>query len=91
MYASAGGQIDYNVKADMKTAGVDVELERDRLQFSAQGALGIQYDFIPMLGVYVEPGLKYYFDNGSNIRNFFKDKPTNFNVQVGVRFNLAND
>lgn len=91
MYAAAGGQIDYNIKTKMETAGVDVELERDRLQFSAQGALGLQYNFVPMVGIYVEPGLRYYFDNGSDIRNFFKDKPTNFNLQIGFRLNLSNN
>ena len=31
---------------------------------------------------------KYYFDNGSRVQNFFKDKPTNFNLQLGLRWNL---
>ena len=30
----------------------------------------------------------YYFDNGSRVQNCFKDKPTNFNLQVGLRWNL---
>ena len=34
---------------------------------------------------YIEPGIKYYFDNGSNIRNYFKYRPTNFNLQIGIR------
>ena len=89
-YAAAGGQADYNVKANAKREGIKVEQERDRLQFSVQGSLGVQFNIVPMLGIYVEPGVKYYFDNGSDVRNYFKDKPTNFNFQVGLRLNLGN-
>ena len=89
VYASAGGQADYNVKAHMEQEGVDYPASRDRWQFSVQAAGGVEYDVIPQLGLYVEPGVKYYFDNGSNVSNFFKDKPTNFNLQVGIRVNLG--
>ena len=89
VYASAGGQADYNVKAHMEQEGVDYPASRDRWQFSVQAAGGVEYDVIPQLGLYVEPGVKYYFDNGSNVSNFFKDKPTNFNLQVGIRLNLG--
>ena len=89
VYASAGGQADYNVKAHMEQESVDYPASRDRWQFSVQAAGGVEYDVIPQLGLYVEPGVKYYFDNGSNVSNFFKDKPTNFNLQVGIRVNLG--
>ena len=88
LYATAGGQMDVNVKARYVSSGTEVAVEKDRLQFSVQGALGVQYNFIPWLGIYAEPGVKYYFDNGSRVRNFFKDKPTNFNLQLGLRLNL---
>ena len=91
IYASAGGQADLNVKASQKSEGSNQSMDhRDDLQFSVQGAVGVQYDFIPLIGIYVEPGIKYYFNNGSDVRNFFKDKPTNFNLQVGLRLNLGN-
>lgn len=88
-YASAGGQADYNVKAQMVSDDVEIEMQRDRWQFSLQGALGIEYRVISPLALYVEPGLKYYFDNGSRINNFFKDTPVNFNLQVGIRLHLG--
>ncbi len=88
VYATAGGQVDFNVKAKYVNGGAEVEIDKDRAQWSVQGALGLQYDIIPQLGIYAEPGIKYYFDNGSRVRNFFKDKPTNFNLQLGLRLNL---
>lgn len=89
VYAAAGGQVDYNVKAHMEQEGVDYPVSRDGWQFSVQGSVGIEYDVIPQLGIYVEPGVKRYFNNGSSVRNFFKDKPTSLNLQVGLRVNLG--
>lgn len=88
VYASAGGQADWNAWTKLQTNGVTLDMDKDRMQWSVGGALGIQYDVIPQLGFYAEPGLKYYFDNGSNVQNFFKDKPLNFNLQLGLRLNL---
>ena len=89
VYASAGGQADYNVKAHMEQQGVDYPAFRDRWQFSIQGAVGIEYDVIPQLGLYVEPGVKRYFNNGSRVDTYFKDRPTSFNLQIGLRLNLG--
>lgn len=90
IYGSAGGQADLNVKASLKSEGSNQSMDRDDLQFSVNGGIGVQFNFAPQVGIYVEPGIKYYFKNGSDVRNFFKDKPTNFNVQVGLRLNLGN-
>ena len=91
VYAAAGGQADFNVKALVTTEGAETTLEKDDLQWSVNAAVGVQYNFIPQLGIYAEPGIKYYFDNGSHIRNFFKHRPTNFNLQIGVRMNFGTD
>lgn len=88
VYGVAGVAADYNIKSQQEMEGLTQEIIRDRWQFSLKGGLGVEYDVIPQLGIYVEPGLKYYFDNGSSVQNFFKDKPTNFNLQVGLRWNL---
>lgn len=87
-YAAAGAQMDVNVKAKSTTEGVETETPKDRAQFSTQAAVGLQLDVMPQVGLYVEPGVKYYFDNGSNVSTFFKDKPCNFNLQVGLRWNF---
>lgn len=88
IYATAGGQADFNVKSRLETEGLQMDTEKDRPQWSVGGALGVQYDIIPQIGIYAEPGVRHYFDNGSSVKNFFKDKPTNFNLQVGLRLNL---
>ena len=88
-YVMAGAEADYNVKNDTEEEGVKKEnAKRDRVQFSGKATLGAQYDITPKVGLYIEPGAKYYFDNGSHVENTFKDKKLNFNLQFGLRFNL---
>ena len=88
-YVMAGAEADYNVKNDTEEEGVKKEnAKRDRVQFSGKASLGAQYDITPKVGLYIEPGAKYYFDNGSHVENIFKDKKLNFNLQFGLRFNL---
>lgn len=88
IYLSAGAEADYNIKTYLASEGVTQHLNRDRLQFSVQGGVGLQYNILPQLGLYAEPGVKHYFDNGSRLRNYFKDQPTSFNLQLGLRLNL---
>lgn len=88
-YVTAGGEGAVNIKNHAETDGEVKESKRDKMQWSTNASVGIQYDFIPQLGVYVEPGMKYYFDNGSQIENIFKDKKLNFNIQFGLRFNVG--
>ena len=88
-YVMAGAEADYNVKNDTEEEGVKKEnAKRDRVLFSGKASLGAQYDITPKVGLYIEPGAKYYFDNGSHVENTFKDKKLNFNLQFGLRFNL---
>ena len=59
------------------------------LQMSVNAGVGIQFDFIDNVGIYAEPGLSYYFEDGSSLQTIYKEKPLNFNLNVGVRFKLS--
>ena len=88
-YVSAGTLAYWNVATHLVTEGVTQELPKDRMQWGFNGSIGAQYDIVPLLGLYVEPGLSYYPDNGSRLQNFFKDKPWNMSLQVGLRINFG--
>ncbi|MBO4658462.1 MAG: hypothetical protein J5637_02445 [Prevotella sp.] len=88
VYATAGAQADFCVKAILESEGVKKDIDKDRVQFSTLVGLGMQYNFVPSVGLYVEPTLKYYFDNGSSVDNAFKDRPTNVGFQFGLRYNF---
>ncbi len=90
-YLTVGGEGAINVKNHTESDGQETSSRRDRMQWSGNVSAGAQYDFIPQLGIYVEPGVKYYFDNGSQIENVFKDKKCNFNFQFGLRWNIGKE
>ena len=87
-YATAGMQADWNVRAKSVIEVVETNMNRDRLQWSVGLAVGIEYDVVPQLGIYAEPGFRYYFDNGSRVQNFFKDQPACWTLQFGIRLNV---
>lgn len=89
LYGIAGGAADMNVKSSYTTEGMKGKARKDPVQFSADAAAGVQYQVLPQMGLYVEPGVKYYLDNKSRVDNYFKDHPFNFNLQVGVRYELS--
>lgn len=87
-YIMAGAQADMNVKATLKADGHKSNIDNDRAQFSVTGGAGVQLNVAQQLGVYVEPGVRYYFDNGSAVQTIFKEHPSNFSLQVGLRWNI---
>lgn len=87
-YAIAGCQADFNVSAKMQTGDITTDADKDHTQWSVGGAVGIQYNIIPRMGIYAEPGVRYYIDNKSSVETIFKEKKLNFNLQLGVRVEL---
>lgn len=81
MYVSAGGAIEKCVYGK-----VDGETETVKpLQLSVMGAVGAQYNVSNRVGIYVEPGVSYFFDDGSSMETIRKENPTNFTLQAGIR------
>ena len=58
-------------------------------QLSVNAALGAQLDVLRNVGVYVEPGVSYYFDDRSSLSTIYKEKPLNFNLNLGVRYTIG--
>ena len=58
-------------------------------QLSVNAALGAQLDVLRNVGVYVEPGVSYYFDDRSPLSTIYKEKPLNFNLNMGVRYTIG--
>lgn len=87
-YLSAGGLVEKMVKGSRTTQGVTNSVSIHPLQFSVNGAAGAEFKFNDNLSLYAEPALNYYFDNGSSIPTLYQEKPLNFNINVGIRFNI---
>lgn len=93
LYVTAGGTAEKLLKGSMNEKRPSGEtkntsLNEKRLQWSVQGAAGMEYNITPTLGIYLEPGVSHHFNNHSDIQNIYKDKPWNFNLNFGFRLNI---
>ena len=75
LYVTTGGMIEKS-------------LDTSPWQFSLNGAVGAEYKLTNFFSLYAEPGLGYYFKNGSTTPTIYQDHPLNFNLSLGLRFNL---
>lgn len=98
IYVGAGFEADKCVSGTLKKTYVINDQTRDDghesisirpLQWSVNAGAGVQYNFSSMVGIYAEPGLSYYFDNGSNIETIYSEKPLNFNLNIGLRVSFG--
>lgn len=96
-YVMAGGMVEKSVKAEASTtysignAVISEESQRlkiRQLQWSANAAAGIQLNVTSDIGIYAEPGVGYCFDSGSSVKTAYTDKPLNFSIKVGLRYNF---
>ncbi|NMA73124.1 MAG: PorT family protein [Bacteroidales bacterium] len=82
LYASAGGSIERAVYGKQGNNKVT----NNRFQFSVSGAVGAQINLSRRVGFYVEPGVAYYFNDGSAFETIRSDRPFNFDINAGIRF-----
>lgn len=81
LYLSAGGAVEKCVYGKQDGEA----LSQRPWQFSVLGAVGAQYNLSRRVGVYVEPGVSYYFDDGSSLATLRKEHPCGFTLQAGLR------
>ena len=95
LYASAGATLDIPVKGTSEettsyengqpTSQTKTNLHPS-LQWSAHFGVGMQYQITPTIGIYAEPNLHYYFNNGDGIKTNRTEKPFNVALPIGFRF-----
>lgn len=98
-YASAGVIAEQCISAKQNTDNIlDNRIEKSEtenidekpLQFSADISAGIQFNFSSLIGIYIEPGAVYHFKNRSELQTIYKDRPFDFNLNIGLRFTFGN-
>ena len=94
-YITAGGLMEKCVRGSLKTdeyldgkyhGSSSTALKQKGLQWSVNGAAGIQVNILPQLGLYMEPGVSHHFSNNSKVRTIYSDKPTDFSLSFGLRY-----
>ena len=98
MYAGVGGMVEKSVSGKTVTTetvggvkqgdSVKKSLNVKPLMLSLNASAGLQANLTRNLGVYVEPGLSYHFDDGSGVSTIYKDRPLDFAVTIGARFSF---
>ena len=95
VYLTAGGEMQKLVSGKATMDGVNIpeedkkhDVKEGGMQWSLNAAIGAEYNFVDNFGIYIEPGVSYYIDNHSRVENFYKYKPTNFSLNVGLRLSL---
>lgn len=94
-YVTVGGLMEKCVRGSLKTdeyldgkyhGSSSTTLKQKGLQWSVNGAAGIQVNILPQLGLYMEPGVSHHFSNNSKVRTIYSDKPTDFSLSFGLRY-----
>ena len=57
-------------------------------QCSVQAAAGVEYLLAPQFGIYLEPALGYYFNDGSSLQHYYKEHPLAPSLEFGLRLHL---
>jgi len=94
-YISAGGQVEKLVSGKATThyttetqqqGTLTENIDDNRLWFSALASIGTEYALNKNFSLYAEPGIHYYFKNGSELQTYYKEHPLNFSLTLGLRF-----
>ena len=88
LYLSAGALLEQMVACKRSSEGQTVSIGSYPMQFSLDAAAGAEFRLGSQFGLYVEPTLSYYFDNGSQIPTIYQEKPFDFGFTVGLRFSF---
>lgn len=97
VYVSGGGMVEKNIKGNSTASYIlngkaqsvtDYKIKTNRLQWSANAAVGVQVNITKDIGLYAEPGIGYYFDNGSALKTYYSEKPLSFNLKLGLRYTI---
>lgn len=92
LYSSAGAMLEWPIQSRVdilhRANSVNTFQKESSLnapnQWSATFGLGLQYDFTPHLGFYIEPSLQYFFNDGSDIQSYRTEHPLQITLPIGI-------
>lgn len=81
------------LKQDSYIDGMMIKSEELRLspslQWSIGAAAGLEYRLTPVIGIYAEPSLQYFFKTGDGIDSYRTKHPATFSVPLGIRITIG--
>lgn len=97
LYASAGLLAEQCVAGKLETeyvldnrqkASKSENIATRPFQFSVNASAGLQYNFTNTVALFAEPGVSYFFHDGSSLNTIYKEKPLQFNLHLGLRISF---
>ena len=84
IYLTGGTMLEKCVKAEV----TDDDIDSHPWQWSVNASVGTEYNFTRLFGVYLEPSLGYYFDDGTSLQHYYKEHPLAPSIHFGLRLHL---
>ena len=84
-YLSGGMMLEKCVSADLEGSSIE---SKKPWQWSVAAAVGAEYTFIRQVGLYLEPSLGYYFDDGTSLEHYYKEHPLAPSIEFGLRLHF---
>ena len=96
VYTSAQTMLEWPIHSTLQkniyVGGSLLESDKLRLTPSLQWSIGVttgvEYRLSPVIGVYAEPSLQYFFKTGDAIDSYRTAHPATFSVPIGIRINI---
>lgn len=57
-------------------------------QCSLNAALGAEYRLDKAIGIYLEPGVGYFFEDGTSVEHYYTEHPLVPSLEIGLRWNM---
>lgn len=57
-------------------------------QCSLNAALGAEYRLDKAIGIYLEPGIGYFFEDGTSVEHYYTEHPLVPSLEIGLRWNM---
>jgi hypothetical protein len=72
----------------IKAEATNGDVDEQPWQFSLNAAAGAEYNITRQFGLYLEPALGYYFNDGTSLQHYYKEHPLAPSIQFGLRLHL---
>ena len=58
------------------------------VQWSVGVGIGLEYRLTPVIGIYAEPSVQYFFKTGDGLDTYRTKHPATFSIPIGIRINI---
>lgn len=99
IYGTAQTMLELPIHGTQQNAsfvdGLQVKVEDMKpspsLQWSVGVGVGLEYRLTPVIGIYVEPSMQYFFKAGDGLDTWRTAHPTTFSLPLGIRIMLGGE